>query len=318
VFDRPVFLLYDGHALIYRAFYALPNLSDPQGRVVNAVYGFLRVFLNSLHDFEPNYVAVTFDHPKPTFRHKQFKDYKAHRPEMPDDLKPQIPLIKQAMKVLNVPQFELEGYEADDLIGSLSRQLDEDPASLGASEDLLTVIVTGDKDIFQLVDHNTHVWIPGRRRVPDKEYDRQAVIEKMKVTPEQIVDLKALMGDSSDNIPGVRGIGPKTAVKLLSKFETLENLYKKVDQLAESGSKGELLKGSLLKKLIKEKETAFLSQELARIDTAVPLDINLNQCKLDAYDKEEAVEFLRKLDFKSLVQLLPCDEFETKVQEALF
>ncbi len=317
--DRPIFLLIDGHAVIYRAYYGLPKLTDPQGRMINAVYGFTRILLSAIREFEPEYLAVTYDHPKPTFRHKEFKDYKAHRPEMPDDLQPQIPLVKEVVSALNIPQFEQEGYEADDLIGALSYQLDHQPQEVEAPEDLLTIIVTGDKDMLQLADENTHVWIPGRRRKPDIEYDREKVVQELGLKPEQVVDMKALMGDASDNIPGIKGVGEKTAVKLLKKYPSLEEIYEEVDKI-EAGERetGDLLKGSLLKKLKENKEQAFLSQRLARIEQDIDLKIDLPQCRVDSYDKEKVVELFQQLDFKSLIPKLPNDQFEADVQDTLF
>lgn len=316
--DKPIFLLFDGHAVIYRAYYALPPLTDPSGRIVNAAFGFSRILLAALEEFEPEYVAVTFDHPKPTFRHKEFKDYKAHRPEMPDDLQPQIPLVKEIVDALGIPRFELEGYEADDLIGTVSYYLDHQPEKLGAHQEILNVIVTGDKDLLQLVDDNTHVWIPGRGQGNDLEYDAPLVEEKMGVRPNQVVDMKALMGDSSDNIPGIKGIGKKTAVKLLEAHQTLDELFERVTQLQGTGEKDDLLKGALLNRLIEGKDSAYMSQELARINCQAPINIDLDQCRIESYDKTQAVEIFKQLEFNSLLKMLPKDEFEASVQEALF
>jgi DNA polymerase-1 len=316
---RPIFLLFDGHAVIYRAFYALPKLTDPQGRVVNAAYGFSRILLAAINEFKPKYLAVTFDHHKPTFRHKEFEDYKAQRPEMPDELQPQIPLVKEIVKVLNIPQFEIEGYEADDLIGTLSYKLDHNPQELKADKKLLSIVVTGDKDLFQLVDDNTHVWLPGRGRKKDTEYDREKVIQDLGVKPEQVVDMKALMGDPSDNIPGIKGIGQKTAVKLLNEYFTLENLFKAVDKInLGSVETSGLLRGALLTKLQGGKEVALLSKKLAKIDQDVPLNIDLSQCRVESYDKAKVVDLFKELDFNSLVTQLPGDQFEVDVQQALF
>ncbi len=315
---RPIFLLFDGHAVIYRAYFGLPPLSDSQGRMVNAVFGFAKILLSALHEFDPDYLAVTFDHPKPTFRHQQFEDYKADRPTMPDDLQPQIPIVKEIVSVLGIPQFEMEGYEADDLIGTLSYQLDHCPERLNVDQDILTVIVTGDKDMFQLVDDNTHVWLPGRGKNNDLEYDASQVKKKMGVNPSQIVDMKALMGDASDNIPGIKGIGAKTAAKLLQEYSSLEDLYKKVDQITSEAQQNNLLKGSLLKKLKEGKESAVLSQQLAQIMKNAPIEVNLTTCKVEGYDKTKAIELLKSLDFNSLISYLPSDQFETDVQQALF
>lgn len=315
---RPIFLLFDGHAVIYRAYFGLPPLSDSQGRMVNAVFGFSRILLSALHEFDPDYLAVTFDHPKPTFRHQQFKNYKADRPTMPDDLQPQIPIVKEIVSVLGIPQFEMEGYEADDLIGTLSYQLDHCPERLNVDQDILTIIVTGDKDMFQLVDNNTHVWLPGRGTNNDLEYDASQVKKKMGVSPSQIVDMKALMGDASDNIPGIKGIGSKTAAKLLQEYQSLEKLYKEVDKIALEAQQDTLLKGSLLKKLKEGKESAVMSQQLAQIMKNAPIEVNLTTCKVEGYDKTKAIELFKSLDFNSLISYLPSDQFETDVQQALF
>ncbi len=316
---RPVFLLIDGHAVIYRAFYALPKLTDPKGRVVNAVYGFTRILLAAINEFEPKYLAVTFDHRKPTFRHKEFKDYKAQRPEMPDDLKPQIPLVKEIVTVLNIPQFEIEGYEADDLIGTLSYKLDHNPKELKADENLLSIVVTGDKDLLQLVDDNTHVWLPGRGKKGDLEYDRAQVKADLNIYPEQVVDMKALMGDSSDNIPGIKGIGKKTAASLINEFGSLDNIFQAVAKIeAKQADQSGLLKGAVLEKLRTGKESAYLSQMLAKIELDVPLKINLPQCQVESYDKAKVVELFKQYDFNSLIGQLPGDQLETDIQEALF
>lgn len=316
---RPIFLLIDGHAVIYRAFYALPKLTDPKGRVVNAVYGFTRILLAAINEFEPKYLAVTFDHRKPTFRHKEFKDYKAQRPEMPDDLKPQIPLVKEIVTVLNIPQFEIEGYEADDLIGTLSYKLDHNPKELKADENLLSIVVTGDKDLLQLVDDNTHVWLPGRGKKGDLEYDRAQVKADLNIYPEQVVDMKALMGDSSDNIPGIKGIGKKTAASLINEFGSLDNIFQAVAKIeAKQADQSGLLKGAVLEKLRTGKESAYLSQMLAKIELDVPLKINLPQCQVESYDKAKVVELFKQYDFNSLIGQLPGDQLETDIQEALF
>ncbi len=188
-----VLMLVDAHAIIYRAYFALPpTLTTPDGMLVNAAFGFARILLTAIRDMKPTYLSVVFDHPEPTFRHKEYEDYKAHREKMPDDLIPQIGVTKEIVENLNIPQFEMAGYEADDLIGTLSQQSDQK-----------TVIVTGDQDMFQLVNDKVHVWLPPRGKHPADEYDRAKVHKKLGVYPEQVIDMKALMGDSSDNIPGI-------------------------------------------------------------------------------------------------------------------
>lgn len=300
-----VLMLVDAHAIIYRAYFALPpTLTTPEGMLVNAAFGFARILLTAIRDMKPTYLSVVFDHPEPTFRHKEFPDYKAHREKMPDDLIPQIGLTKEIVENLNIPQFEMSGYEADDLIGTLSQQSDQK-----------TVIVTGDQDMFQLVNDKIHVWLPPRGKHPADEYDRAKVYKKLGVYPEQVIDMKALMGDSSDNIPGIRGIGPKSAVTLLQEFQTLDGIYQAVD-VAEKHP--HILKGALLKKLQGGKEVAYLSQKLATIEQAAPIDLDLDSCKVTGYDKAKVVKLFQSLEFRSLINLLPSDEFETSIQDSLF
>lgn len=308
--SRRKFLLIDAHALIYRAYYAIPNLTDPNGRLVNAVYGFSKMVLNAISYFEPEYAAVCFDHPKPTFRHKKFDGYKAQRAKMPDDLIPQIQLVKDVVQALGIPKFELEGFEADDLIGTVNCRVED------LDGKLLTVIVTGDQDSFQLVDNDTHIWMPARgKQKGDIEYDADLVEKKLGIKPLQVIDLKALMGDNSDNIPGVKGIGPKTAANLIQRFGSVDKIY---DFLAENPGGDTLLKGSVLEKLQNGKELAFMSKDLATIDCDAPIDFDLENCRLTSYDKNQVIEIFNNLGFKSLVNLLPKDAFETSVQEALF
>lgn len=305
-----ILLLIDGHALIYRAYHAFPGLSTKEGMLVNAVYGFSRILLTALRDFSPTYVAVAFDHPKPTFRHEAFTEYKAHRVAMPDDLKAQIPLVKDVVTALNMPQFELPGFEADDLIGTITKQAKT--AVTDDSRPVRSVIVTGDRDAFQLVDDDTRVWMPGRGKGSvDTEYDRDSVKSKMGVWPEQIIDLKALMGDASDNIPGVKGVGEKTALSLIQQFESLDGVYQALPT-AES------LKPALREKLERDKDQAFLSQQLATINRDVPISLELGACRVTEYDKTAATDLFESLGFVSLVPLLPQDEFEQGVQSALF
>lgn len=309
--SEKIFLLVDAHAVIYRAYHALPDLTTPDGRLANAVFGFTRILLTAIRDLEPDYLVVAFDHPTPTFRHQEFADYKAHREEMPDDLKPQVELIKQVVTTLNIPKFEMEGFEADDLIGTISQQ--------AVKKRTQVVIVTGDKDIFQLVRPGIKVWLPTRGKVEAAEYDQAGVLQKMGVRPDQIVDLKALMGDASDNIPGIKGIGQKTAVKLLNHFNTLDQLFAAVKKTQQGESIYDfILKGALLDKLIHGQQSAYLSQQLATIDTDVDLSLKLNSCRVSGYDKQEVMDLFDELGFKSLTNLLPADDFELGLQDALF
>lgn len=315
-------ILIDGHALIYRAYHAFRDLSTKDGTLVNAVYGFSRILLTSIRDFAPEYILVTFDSSKPTFRHADFVGYKANRAAMPDDLRPQVDIIKEVVQALNIPIFELPGYEADDLIGTLTTQLDGLRAARSEDDENvpdLSIIVTGDRDAFQLVTDTTHVWMPGRPpKLPDREYDPEAVKERMGVRPDQIVDLKALMGDASDNIPGVPGIGEKTAIKLINSFDTLEKLYESIQIGEKEISRHDVMTAKLTQKLAEGHEEAILSQQLATIDRNSPITLDLEACRLTSYKKEHVEVLFEKLEFNSLLKLLPADEFEVGVQNALF
>jgi len=256
-------------------------------------------------------LAVAFDHKEKTFRHDKFEDYKAHRPKMPEELRPQIQIIKDIVVAMNIPTFELKGFEADDLIGTLSIS--------DQTKDVKNLIVTGDKDMFQLVTAGTRVFIPARGKFgKDKEYAPKDVLEKMGVSVDHIIDLKAIMGDPSDNIPGVRGIGPKGAIKLLTEFKDLDGVYKAVEEETKQRETHLVLKGAIFTKLVENKDLAFLSKELATIHKEVPLEFDLEACKVRHYDKQAVVKIFKELGFKSLVRFLPEDEFEGSVQEALF
>lgn len=317
-----LFLLVDGHAVIYRAYHAYPDLTDPNGMLVNAVYGFTRILLTAIRDREPEYLAVAFDHKDPTFRHDSFKDYKAHREAMPDDLIPQIEVIKRVVTALNIPQFELAGFEADDLVGTLSLQA-EQLTKQTTADDITSLIVTGDKDLLQLVTDKTEVFMPARGKLgKDMVYTPSKVQEKMGVTPEQVPDLKGLMGDSSDNIPGVKGIGPKTAAKLINHFGSIEQLYQQIAEvapeelLATAADSG--LSKSVLAKLQADQANAVLSKDLATINRAAPVELDLSACTVRQYDKDSVIALFEELGFRSLVGLLPDDSFEHDLQAALF
>ncbi|PWU22751.1 hypothetical protein C5B42_05160 [Candidatus Cerribacteria bacterium 'Amazon FNV 2010 28 9'] len=307
-------VLIDGHALAYRAYHAFPPLTTHDGELVNAVYGFSRILLTVLKDLSPEYVCASFDLPKPTFRHTQYTAYKAQRKEMPTDLQTQIERIKQVVETMNIPIFAVEGYEADDVIGTISTKVVAD----GSIDKVL--IVTGDRDAFQLVNDKIHVYMPPRAK--DAFYTDvgpQEVVERMGVRPDQIIDYKGLCGDTSDNIPGVRGIGEKGAVKMLQAFETAEGIYtamKGPEKLTAEQKK--ILTAKIIEKLANGYDDMHLSKELATIDTHVPLDFKLEDCMLRSYDKQKVVDLFTKLEFKSLVNLLPKDDFEGDVQASLF
>lgn len=304
-------ILIDSHALIYRAFFAFPHLTAPDGRLVNAVYGFTRILLTVIRDLDPDYIAAAMDLPKPTFRHTEFVGYKAQRKEMPEELQGQIQLVKDIITVLNLPLLAVEGYEADDVIGTIATHTQMH------SDDVDVLIVTGDKDSFQLVTDRVHVYVPGNGKIGDVEYGPEQVERKMELRPDQIVDFKALAGDPSDNIPGVKGVGGKTAIALLKEFTSLENLYAQISSGSEQARNAKVLKPGVLKKLSEDQEMALLSQKLATIDRNVPISVSLEDCRVSGYDKTSAVELFEELGFKSLIKNLPSDDFELDVEGAL-
>lgn len=309
-------MLIDGHALAYRAYHAFPPLTTHDGELVNAVYGFTRILLTVIRDLKPEYVCVCFDLPKPTFRHTQFSGYKAQRKEMPSELQSQIERIKKLVETLNIPMYAVAGYEADDVIGTISTQAFE--GKLDHVDKVL--IVTGDRDAFQLVSNTVHVYMPPRSKEAFYvEYGPEEVKEKMGLTPSQIIEFKALAGDASDNIPGVLGVGEKTAVRLLKEFGSTDVLYERMknpDTLTQEQAK--LLKPKLVEKLANGFESMVMSRTLATIDRQVPIEFALNLCLVKDYDKQKVMDLFLSLDFKSLIPLLPNDEFESGVQEALF
>lgn len=279
------FIIIDGNALVHRSFHALPTTMQlKDGRVINAVYGFTSVLIKALREFKPEYIVVTFDMKGPTFRHEQFEAYKAHREKAPDELYAQIPMVKEIVSSFNIPIFEQAGFEADDLIGTLSRQLD------GAVE---KIIVTGDMDTLQLVNDHTKVYTMSRGMSDSFLYGPDEVRSRYGLTPEQIVDYKALRGDASDNIPGVKGIGEKTAVDLLSRFSTLEKVYENIDSPDIKDR---------IRKLLKEyKNDAFMSQVLATIKCDVEIDFDLSQAVARSYDKQRVMDVFERYEFRTLL-----------------
>lgn len=277
--------LIDGHALAYRMFFALPEASftTKNGQPTNATYGFTGKLLDLiLGENPPQYLAVSFD-VGATFRDEMFADYKATREKMPDSLALQIEQIKQVVEALNIPVMTLDGYEADDVLGTIAHQ--------AKAQDVSVLIITGDRDLLQLVDENTRIQLPDRRATGsgDKIYDAQAVIDYWKVRPDQVVDYKALVGDTSDNIPGVRGVGKKTAEKLLAQYDTLDAIYADVDNI----------KGAMGKKIATGREMAYLSQKLARIVTDAPITLDLEACRTRDFDHAQVLAMFYELEFNS-------------------
>lgn len=292
-------ILIDGNAVVHRAFHALPpTFRTPEGELVNAVYGFSSILLNILNIEKPEYIAVSFDLAKKTFRHEEYKEYKATRKKAPDELYAQFARIKEVVKAFQIPIYEIEGFEADDVLGTLAKQAEE-------KGDIKTYIFTGDMDTLQLVTENTNVMAPTKGLQAPKIYDTEAVVEKYGLTPSQVIDMKGLQGDNSDNIKGVPGIGPKTAQTLLQKYGDLESIYEHLDEIT----------GGVHDKLEKDKESAFFSRRLATIITDVPMTIDFEECKSHEYDQEKIAELFLSLNFKSLLKRLTTFNNHSDIQK---
>jgi DNA polymerase-1 len=287
--NRPLLLLFDGNALVHRAFHALPPLTVARtGEMVNAVQGFASTLLKVLNEIKPTHWAIAFDRPAPTFRHEKFEEYKAQRPRTPDELVSQIKRVHQLVEAFHIPVFEVDGFEADDVLGTLSRQANE--------RGVETIIVTGDNDVLQLVSPKTKVLAPRRTFSDTVLYDELLVQEKYGISPKQLADFKALTGDPSDNIPGIPGVGEKTAARLLRQFGSLDEIYARIDGVSPDKVK-ELLQ--------QHKEQVFRNRELARIVTSVPVNLDLDSCRVTAYDRQKVVELFRELGFAQLLSRLP-------------
>ena len=285
---KPKLVLIDGHSLAYRAFFALPpDLKTRSGELTNAVYGFASMLLAVWRDEKPDYIAVAFDVGK-TFRDEMYADYKATRAKMPDDLAPQLDRIQQMVQAFRLPVVTAEGYEADDILGTL--------AARATREGLDTLIVTGDTDAFQLIGPDVRVLTSQRKWSETKIYDQAAVRERYGLDPHQLIDYKALVGDTSDNVPGVKGIGEKTATQLLQQFDTVEQVYKHLDDITAKRARTALDAG---------RANAALSKKLVTIRTDVPLKVKWDDCRTAVFDREQVVELFRELEFRTLVERLP-------------
>jgi len=296
--EKKRLIVIDGNAIIHRAFHALPPLKTKKGELVNAIYGFLLAFFKAIKEFNPDYVVAAFDFPAPTFRHIKYKLYKATREKAPDELYEQIPKIKELLGNFNIQIFEKQGFEADDLIGTIAQKA----AKKQIYPEVETIILTGDLDALQLVGKNTKVYAL-RKGVKDAIfYDEEKVKEKYDgLLPGQLIDFKALRGDPSDNIPGVFGVGEKTAISLIKKFNSLENLYRELRKNSEQIKK---MKETLRKKLMDYKDQAFVSKMLAQIKKDVEIDFDLGKCVWGRYNKNKIIEIFEQYEFKTLINRL--------------
>jgi len=284
-------VLIDGNALVHRAYHALPDsLKTSQGQLTNAVYGFTSILFRIIQEMKPDYLAAAFDLEGPTFRDLEYKDYKAKRVRAPQELYDQIPLIKKVVKALNIPVYQKQGFEADDIIGTIVTGTKN--RKLG----IKNIIVTGDLDMLQLIDKQTEVHTLKKGIKDIAIYNTKAVKERYSLTPRQIIDFKGLKGDPSDNIPGVPGVGEKTAIDLIKRFGSLKKLYQ---ELPASD-----LNPKLKARLLEYQEQAFFSQYLATIKKDVPIKFKLAQVRWGRFDKNKVVKLLEKLEFKSLIKRL--------------
>ncbi|MFA6983340.1 MAG: DNA polymerase I [Sedimentibacter sp.] len=294
-------MILDGNSLLFRAFYALPPLKTKKGQYTNAVYGFLSMLYKIIDTYSPEYLCVAFDPEKPTFRHEKYKDYKANRQKAPNELVQQFQLIRDVLDVHNIKRVEVEGFEADDVSGTFACAAKEQGADV--------YLVTSDKDYLQLIDENVKVILTKKGITNTVEMNLNSMGEEYGLTPEQFVDLKALMGDSSDNIPGVKGVGEKTALKLMQEYKSLDNVYANIDNI----------KGKLKEKLETDKMQAYMSQTLARIITDIPIEFNIEEYKINKPDIKKLSELYDELEFrqfkKRLVEATPADD---KGQISLF
>ena len=276
-------VLVDGNAIIHRAYHAMPTtLTDKEGNPTNAVYGFTSMLLRIIEDLDPTHLIVCFDRKEPTFRKEMFDDYQSHRPEADKELISQFGTVRKVVSSFGIPIFDKAGYEADDLIGTIAKKAEKDLDGV--------VIVTGDKDILQLVTDKTKVYLPIKGLSVAKLMDKDEVMAKLGVWPEQIVDYKALVGDPSDNYPGVRGVGPKTAESLLDEYENFGEIYKNIDDIPVTTKK----------KLVDGKEMGEMSYKLAKIDTDVPIQYDVNKAKDWGIERKEILETFSDIGFRSL------------------
>jgi DNA polymerase-1 len=293
-------VLIDGNAILHRAYHALPpTLTTKKGGPINAVYGFTSMLLKIIQDLEPTHIAVAFDRKEPTFRHVAFEEYQAHRPEMDKELSSQFGKAKKVAQAMGIPIYEKAGYEADDVIGTIAKKSEKKRDSV--------VIVTGDRDILQLVTDKTKVYLPIKGLSNARLFGIKEVIEKLGVKPSQVVDYKALVGDPSDNYPGVSGIGPKTAEKLLGKYKDFKGVYKNLDKISNTVSK----------KLKEGKKSGEISYKLARIVTDAPVEFEKDKMDDWQVDSPEVLDLFAEFGFKTLTKRVKSVGKELKEESQL-
>jgi len=302
-------VIIDGHAILHRAYHALPPLTTSKGEMVNAVYGFTLMLLRVIETLKPTHLVVAFDTPHPTFRNKLYRDYQIHRPKADAEFISQIDLVKKVVREMGIQAFEKPGYEADDVIGTIAKKWEAGSGKLDkevAGEKREIVIVTGDRDILQLVSERIRIYMPVKGLSESKLYGEKEVEEKYGIEPAQIVDYKALVGDSSDNYPGVPGIGPKTASSLLSRFGTLEEIYKQLQNIESD---------KVRQALEKNKEAAEMAKRLATIVTDVSVEVDPEKCRLPDLDRPSVHHLFGELEFRSLIPRLSSGKREQTAED---
>ena len=301
--EKEKLVLIDGNSIMNRAFYGIMGskmLTTKDGKYTNAIYGFLAILFKILDDIKPEYIAVAFDLKGPTERHKLYDGYKANRKGMPEELAEQMPKIKEILRAMNIDIIEKQGYEGDDILGTL--------AKYGEKQNLDVTILSGDRDTFQLASDNITIRIPRTKggKTETENYDRAKVLEEYGLEPEQLIEVKALQGDTSDNIPGVPGIGPKTAISLIQKYHTVKELYEKIEKGEDD------LKGKQRENIVNNKEMAELSRTLGKINTNVPIEDTLEQIKTEEWDKQKVLEIFEDLRFNRYIERFNLKELKEK------
>lgn len=307
-------VLIDGNSILNRAFYGIMGnnmLKTEDGTYTNAVYGFLAIMFKILDNLEPEYMAVAFDLKAPTFRHKMYTEYKGTRKGMPDELAVQLPIIKEVLTAMNIKIIEKEGYEADDILGTLAKR--------AGRKGYDVTILSGDRDTFQLATDKITIRIPRTKmgKTEEDDYDKEKIIEQYGIEPKALIEVKGLMGDKSDNIPGVTGVGEKTALNIIKKYKTIDKLYQELED-----GKAEEIKGKLREKLIEGKESAYLSRTLGTINTDSPIDENVENLKREEWNKDKVLEIFTRLRFNKYIdrfslrneakEINPLDEIKVK------
>ncbi|MBQ4137661.1 MAG: DNA polymerase I, partial [Clostridia bacterium] len=292
-------LVIDGNSILNRAFYGIRPLTTKDGVPTNALYGYVNILLKNLELLKPEYAVVAFDLKSPTFRHKEYSEYKAGRHAMPEELATQLPIAKRISAMLGFSVLSIEGYEADDIIGTVASFSNTIP-------DSFSYVLTGDRDSLQLINATTNILLSGN--TDTVKYDSDAFVAKYGVNPEQFVDVKALMGDSSDNIPGVAGIGEKTAIKLISEFSSLDGVYENIDSSS--------IANGVRNKLVADKDNAYLSQMLARIVTNAPIGVTIDDIKYKGFDRPALLEEFKNLEFGGFIKRLGLDASQATSEDS--